>query len=66
MRWAGHVARMEEITYKILIGEVEEKRPFLRPGVDWGIILKRILEKPGGKLCTGLFRVRLGTSGGLL
>ena len=33
MRWAGHVARMDEGTgvYRVLVGKPEEKRPLRRP-----------------------------------
>jgi hypothetical protein len=33
MGWAGHVARMEErrVTYRVLVGKSEGKRPFRRP-----------------------------------
>jgi hypothetical protein len=37
MRWAGHVARMEEKrnAYRILVGRPEEKRPLGRPRRRW-------------------------------
>jgi hypothetical protein len=37
MRWAGHVARMEEerCAYRILIGRLEGKRPLGRPRRRW-------------------------------
>jgi hypothetical protein len=35
-------------------------------GVDGRIILKWILGKYGGKVCTGCTWLRIGTSGGLL
>jgi hypothetical protein len=33
MRWAGHVARMEErrVVYRVLVGKPEGKRPLGRP-----------------------------------
>jgi hypothetical protein len=33
MRWAGHVARMAEVSavYRVLVGKKEGKRPFERP-----------------------------------
>ena len=42
LRWAGHVARMEEgrSAFKMLIGKPTEKRPLGRPGVDGRTILK--------------------------
>ena len=38
MRWAGHVARMEERrgVYSVLVGKTEEKRPLERPKVSMG------------------------------
>ena len=37
LRWAGHVARMEEgrIAFKILPGKVRGKRPLGRPRRRW-------------------------------
>jgi hypothetical protein len=37
MRWAGHVARIEEKrnAYRILVGKPEEKRPLGRPRHRW-------------------------------
>jgi hypothetical protein len=37
MRWAGHVARMEEErkVYKVLVGKPEGKRPLGRPRRRW-------------------------------
>ena len=37
MRWAGHVARMEEdrIAFKLLIGKHTGKRPLGRPRRGW-------------------------------
>ena len=37
MRWAGHVARMEEVRdmYKVLVGKPEGKRPLRRPSRRW-------------------------------
>jgi hypothetical protein len=41
MRWAGHVARMEEGRglYGILVGRPAGKRPLGRPRCRWGITL---------------------------
>jgi hypothetical protein len=46
MRWAGHVARMEEKrnAFRILVGKPEGKRPLGRPRRRWWIILKWILK----------------------
>ena len=37
LRWAGHVAHMEESrnAYKILVGKPEGKRPLQRPRCRW-------------------------------
>jgi hypothetical protein len=37
MRWAGHVARMDEgrVAYRILVGRPEERRPLERPRRRW-------------------------------
>jgi hypothetical protein len=47
IRWAGHVARIEEGRgmYTVLVGKSEGKRPRGDPGVDGRIILRWILKK---------------------
>jgi hypothetical protein len=48
MRWAGHVAHMEEEminAYTIFTGKSEGKRSLRRPQHRWRIILKWILVK---------------------
>jgi hypothetical protein len=47
MRWAGHVARMEEKrnAYRILVGKPEGKRPFGRPRHKWVDNIKGVMEK---------------------
>jgi hypothetical protein len=67
MRWAGHVACMEENrgAYTILVERPEERRPLGRPRCRWGIILKWIFKKLDGAW-TGLSWRRIGTGGGLL
>jgi len=37
MRWAGHVARMEEgrVVYRVLVGKPEGRRPLGRPRHRW-------------------------------
>ena len=46
MRWAGHVARMEEgrDVHKVLVGKLEWKRPLGRPGRRWEDNIKTDLE----------------------
>ena len=49
MRWAGHVARMEEGrgVHKVLVGKPEEKRPLGRPRRRWEDDIKMDLEEVG-------------------
>jgi hypothetical protein len=50
MRWAGHVARMEEErkVYKVLMGTPEGKRPLERPRHRWGMISEWMLGRLAG------------------
>ena len=45
--WAGHVAYMGEKrdAYRVLVGNLEEKRPHGKPGVDGRIIVRWIFRK---------------------
>ena len=47
MRWAGHVARMEEGrgVHKVLVGKPEGKRPMGRPRRKWEDNIKMDLEE---------------------
>jgi hypothetical protein len=49
MRWAGHVARMEEerIMYKVLVGKPEGKRPLGRPRRRWENGIRMDLRETG-------------------
>jgi hypothetical protein len=51
MRWAGHVARMEEEmnVYRVLMGQPEGKRPLGRPRCRWedGIRMDLIVREIG-------------------
>ena len=49
MRWAGHVARMEEgrIAFKILTGKPTGKRPLGRPRRRWEDNIRMYLEEIG-------------------
>jgi hypothetical protein len=62
MRWAGHVARMGEKrnAYRILVGNIEVKRPLGRPRRRWVDNIKMDLREIGS------IWLRIGTSGGLL
>jgi hypothetical protein len=46
MRWAGHVARMEEDrnVYKVLMGKPEGKRPLGRPRRRWEDVIRMDLK----------------------
>ena len=49
MRWAGHVARMEEGrgVYKVLVGKPEGKRQLERPRRRWEDNIKTDLQEVG-------------------
>jgi len=49
MRWAGHVARMEERRelHRVLVGKPEEKTPLERPRRRWEDNIKMDLRKVG-------------------
>ena len=51
MRWAGHVARMEEgrVVHKVFVGKPEGKRPLGRPRRRWEDNIKMDLEV--GRCC---------------
>jgi hypothetical protein len=68
MRWAGHVARMEEKrnSYRLLVGMPEGKRPLGRPRGRWLDNIRMDLVEVGGVMWTGLVWLRIGTGGELL
>ena len=49
MRWAGHVARMEEGrgVHKVLVGKPEGQRPLGRPRRRWEDNIKMYLQEMG-------------------
>ena len=49
MRWAGHVARMEEgrDVHEVLVGKPEGKRPLDRPRRRWEDNIKMDLQEVG-------------------
>ena len=49
MRWAGHVARMDEErgVYRVLVGKPEGKRPLGRPRLRWVDNIKMDLQEVG-------------------
>jgi len=52
MRWAGHVARMEEDrgVHRVLVGKPEGKRPLGRARRRWEGNIKMDLQEVGGGL----------------
>ena len=50
MRWAEHVARMEEVrgVHRVLVGTPEGKRPLGRPRRRWEDNIKMDLQEVGG------------------
>jgi hypothetical protein len=70
MRWAGHVARMEEGrgVHRVLVGKPEGKRPLGRPRRRWKDNIKMDLHEVGGGgfVGTGWSWLRIETGGGHL
>jgi hypothetical protein len=66
MRWAGHVARMEEKmnAYRLFVGKPEGKRPLGRPRHRLLDNIWMYLED--GVMWTGLVWLKIGTGGELL
>ena len=68
LRWAGHVARMEEGrgVLKVLVGKPVRKSPLGRPRRRWEDNIKMDLEEVEGVVGTGWSWLRIGTGGGRL
>ena len=68
MRWAGHVARMEEGrgVYRVLVEKLEGKRPLGRPRRRWEDNIKMIFRKCDVGVWTGWSWLRIGKGGGHL
>ena len=68
MRWAGHVARVEEGrgVHKFWWGNLSEKDHWGDQDVDGRIILRWIFRKREGFVGTGWSWLRIGTAGGRL
>jgi hypothetical protein len=68
MRWAGHVARMEEKrnSYRILVENQKERYHYVDLHVGERIILKWFLERYDRVVLTGLIWLGIETTGGLL
>ena len=45
MRWAGHVARMGEERYRVLVGKPEGRRPLWRPRRRWVDNIRMALQE---------------------
>ena len=68
MRWAGHVAHMEEGrgVHKVLVGKPEGKRPLGRPRRRLEDNIKKDLHEVRWGVWTGSIWLRIGTGGGRL
>jgi hypothetical protein len=68
MRWAGHVARMEEGkgVYRVLVGKAEGKGLMGRPRSRWKDNIKIDLQEARCGVWTELSWLRIGTGGGQL
>ena len=68
MRWAGHVARMEEDrgVHRVLVGKPEGKSHWGDQDVDGMIMLRWIFRELEGVVRTGWSWFRIGTDGGHL
>ena len=66
MRWAGHVARMDEErgVYRVLVGKPEGRNHWGHLGVGGRIILERISRRWDVCIWTGLGWLRIETGGG--
>ena len=65
MRWAGHVARMEEgrSAFKLLTGKPTGKTPLGRPRHRWEDNIRMDLEEMDINAGIGLIRLRIGIIG---
>ena len=68
MRWAGHVARVEErrCVYRVLVGKPEGNHHLADPGVDGRIILRWLFRKWDVGAWTGSSCLMIGTGDGHL
>ena len=65
LRWAGHVARIEEdrSAFTIVTGKPKGRRPLGRPRRRWETLLEWILKKYLSIRGIGLIRLRIGIIG---
>ena len=68
MRWAGHVARMEESrsAFKILTGKPTGKKPLVRPRRRWEDNIRMVLSEIGVIVRIGLIWLSIGIIGDIL
>jgi hypothetical protein len=68
IKWAGHVARMEELSgvYRVLVGKPEGKRPLGRPSCKLEDNIMIDVQEVGCGAWTGSSWYRIGTCGGHL
>ena len=68
IRWAGHVARMEEGrgVHKVLVGKPEGKRPLGRPRRKWEENIKMDLQEVGRGCGDWMELLMIETGGGRL
>ena len=66
MTWAGHVARISErkVSYRILVGKPQEKRPLRRPRRRCELNVKMELQEAGWSM--DWIWLRIGIGGALL
>jgi hypothetical protein len=68
IRWVGHEAHMGEDRklHKVLVGNLEGKRPLVRPRCRWEDGIKMYFREIGWRDWSGFSWLRIGTSGRLL
>jgi hypothetical protein len=68
MRWAGHVACMEEErkVYRVSVGKPEVKRPLRRPRHRWENGIRIDLQETGWWMWSGFNWFKIGAGGSLL
>jgi hypothetical protein len=68
MRWAGNVARVEEVrkVFRVLAGKPEGKRQLVRPRRRWRMEPEWISGRLAGGPWIGFDWLRIGTGGELL
>jgi hypothetical protein len=67
MRWVGHVTYMREgrKVYRVLVGNLEGKRPLGSPRRRWEDVIVWISGRLAGGMWSGFTWLKIGTGGGL-